>query len=187
MESLDDVLLESDDKMSKCLAFLHQEFSGLRTGKASPSLVENVMVPYYGTPTRLREIGGISTPEARMLVINSYDPTALPAIEKAILAANLGVTPMNDGRVIRIIIPELSEERRKELTKVAKRMAEECRVSIRNIRREANDAIKALQKNGKITEDERDQALDGIQKETDGYIAKVDTALAAKEKEMMAV
>jgi ribosome recycling factor len=187
MESLDDVLLESDDKMSKCLAFLHQEFSGLRTGKASPSLVENVMVPYYGTPTRLREIGGISTPEARMLVINSYDPTALPAIEKAILAANLGVTPMSDGRVIRIIIPELSEERRKELAKVAKRMAEECRVSIRNIRREANDQFKALQKNSKITEDERDQSLHQVQKETDDYIAKVDTTLAAKEKEMMAV
>ena len=145
METLDDVLLESDDKMSKCLTHLHQEFSGLRTGKASPSLVENVMVSYYGASTRLREIAGIATPEARLIVINSYDPTALPAIEKAILAANLGVTPMNDGRVIRIVIPELSEERRKDLTKVAKRMAEECRVAIRSIRREANDRIKALQ------------------------------------------
>lgn len=187
MESLDDVLLESDDKMSKCLTFLHQEFSGLRTGKASPSLVENVMVPYYGTPTRLREIAGIATPEARMIVINSYDPTALPAIEKAILAANLGVTPMNDGRVIRIIIPELSEERRKDLTKVAKRMAEESRVAIRNIRREANEQIKALQKDSKITEDERDQALEQIQKETDTYIKKVDDTYAAKEKEVLAV
>ncbi len=185
--SLDDVLLESDDKMSKCLAFLHQEFSGLRTGKASPSLVENVMVPYYGTPTRLREIAGIATPEARMIVINSYDPTALPAIEKAILAANLGVTPMNDGRVIRIVVPELSEERRRELTKVAKRMAEECRVAVRNIRREANDQIKVLQKDSKITEDERDQSLEQIQKETDAYIKKVDDTYAAKEKEVMAV
>lgn len=187
MESVDDILLEADDKMTKCLQFLHQEFSGLRTGKASPSLVENVMVPYYGTPTRLREIAGISTPEARMIVINSYDPSALPAIEKAILGANLGVTPMNDGRVIRIIIPELSEERRKEMAKVAKRMAEESRVAIRNIRRESNDAIKGLQKNSKITEDERDQALDQIQKETDGYIGKVDETLASKEKEMMSV
>lgn len=187
MESMDDVLLESDDKMSKCLAFLHQEFTGLRTGKASPSLVENVMVPYYGTPTRLREIGGISTPEPRMIVINSYDPTALPAIEKAILAANLGVTPMNDGRVIRIIIPELSEERRKELVKVAKRMSEEGRVAVRNIRREANEQVKALQKEGKITEDERDQGLAQIQKETDAYIAKIDATLASKEKEVMAV
>jgi len=187
MESVDDVLLEADDKMSKCLAFLHQEFSGLRTGKASPSLVENVMVPYYGTMTRLREIGGISTPEARMLVINSYDPTALPAIEKAILGANLGVTPMNDGRVIRIVIPELSEERRKELAKVAKRMSEEGRVAVRNIRRESNDQIKALQKGGKITEDDRDQGLAQIQKETDSYIAKIDATLAAKEKEVLAV
>lgn len=187
METLDDVMLEADDKMSKCLGFLHQEFSGLRTGKASPSLVENVMVPYYGTMTRLREIGGISTPEARMIVINSYDPTALPAIEKAILAANLGVTPKNDGRVIRIIIPELSEERRKELVKVAKRMAEEGRVAIRNIRREANEQIKALQKDGKITEDERDQGLAQIQKETDAHIARVDDTFAAKEKEVMAV
>jgi ribosome recycling factor len=187
METLDDVLLEADDKMTKCLTFLHQEFSGLRTGKASPSLVENVMVPYYGALTRLREIGGISTPEARMIVINSYDPTALPAIEKAILAANLGVTPKNDGRVIRIIIPELSEERRKDLVKVAKRMAEEGRVAIRNIRREANEQIKALQKDGKITEDERDQGLAQIQKETDLHIAKVDSTFMAKEKEVMAV
>ena len=187
MESVDDVLLEADDKMSKCLAFLHQEFSGLRTGKASPSLVENVMVPYYGTPTRLREIAGISTPEARLIVINSYDPTALPAIEKAIHGANLGVTPMNDGRVIRIVIPELSEERRKELAKIAKRMSEESRVSVRSVRREANEQIKALQKGGKITEDERDQALNQIQKDTDEYITKIDRVLAAKEKEMMAV
>ena len=187
MESIDDVLLEADDKMTKCLAFLHQEFTGLRTGKASPSLVENVMVPYYGTMTRLREIAGIATPEARMLVINSYDPTALPAIEKAILGANLGVTPMNDGRVIRIVIPELSEERRKELAKVAKRMSEEGRVAVRNIRRESNDQIKALQKDGKITEDERDQGLAQIQKETDAFIAKIDATLAAKEKEVMAV
>lgn len=187
MESLDDVLLEADDKMTKCLAFLHQEFSGLRTGKASPSLVENVMVSYYGTMTRLKEIGGISAPEARMLVINSYDPTALPAIEKAILAANLGVTPKNDGRVIRIIIPELSEERRKDLVKVAKRMAEEGRVAIRNIRREANEQIKSLQKDSKITEDERDQGLAQIQKETDAHILKVDETFAAKEKEVMVV
>ncbi len=187
MDSVDDVLLEADDKMAKCLAFLHQEFSGLRTGKASPSLVENVMVPYYGTMTRLREIGGISTPEPRMLVINSYDPTALPSIEKAILGANLGVTPMNDGRVIRIVIPELSEERRKELAKVAKRMSEEGRVAVRNIRRESNEQIKALQKDGKITEDERDKGLAQIQKETDSYIARIDATLAAKEKEVLVV
>lgn len=187
MDSIDDVLLETDDKMSKCLAFLHQEFSGLRTGKASPSLVENVMVPYYGALTRLREIGGISTPEARMIVINSYDPTALPAIEKAILAANLGVTPMNDGRVIRIIIPELSEERRKEIVKVARRQSEEARVAVRNVRRDANEWIKRLQKDGKATEDERTQALNDIQTATDAHIARIDAELKSKESEVMAV
>ena len=187
MESLDDILLNADDKMSKAVEFLHQEFSGLRTGKASPSLVENVHVDYYGTATRLREIANISTPEPRLIVINPFDPSSLNAIEKAILAANLGVTPMNDGRVIRIPIPELSEERRKELLKVAKRMAEEQRVAIRNVRREANDQIKALQKNSKITEDERDGALEEIQKSTDDYIKKIDDLVAAKEKDVMAV
>lgn len=187
MESLDEALLEAEDKMDKCIAFLQEEFGGVRTGKASPSFVENVSVPYYGTPTRLREIAGIATPEARMIVINPYDPTALGAIEKAIMAANLGVTPKNDGRVIRLILPELSEERRKELTKVLKRMSEESRVAIRNIRRESNDRIKALQKDSRITEDERDQSLEQIQKDTDSYIARVEDALASKEKEMMVV
>ena len=146
MDNLDDILLDADDKMSKSVEFLQGEFSGLRTGKASPSLVENISVDYYGTPTRLRDISGISTPEPRLLVVNPFDPSALPNIEKAILSANLGVTPMNDGRVVRIPIPELSEERRKDLTKIARRMAEDQRVAIRNIRRDANDHIKALQK-----------------------------------------
>ena len=109
MDSVDDVLLDADDKMSKSLSFLSDQFLGIRTGKASPALVENLEVPYYGTPTRLKEIAGISTPEPRLLVINAFDPTALPEIEKAILAANLGVTPMNDGRVIRIPIPPLDD------------------------------------------------------------------------------
>ncbi len=187
METVDDVLLDSEDKMDKAVTFLHQQFAGLRTGKASPSLVENVSVEYYGAPTRLRELAGISTPEPRLIVINAYDPTALPAIEKAIMAANLGVTPLNDGRVIRIPIPELSEERRKDLIKVARRQSEEQRVAIRNVRRDANEAIKGLQKHTKITEDERDQALEEIQKYTDKYIKKLDDMLAAKEKEMMTV
>lgn len=187
MESMDDVLLEADDKMGKCVEFLQQELSGLRTGKASPSLVENISVDYYGTATRLREIAGISTPEPRLIVINAYDPSALSAIEKAILGANVGVTPMNDGRVIRIPIPELSEERRNELAKVARRMAEEQRVAVRNVRRDANDQIKGLQKNSKITEDDRDYALEEIQKSTDDYIKKIDEMLAAKEKEMLEV
>ncbi|HOW97588.1 MAG TPA: ribosome recycling factor [Kiritimatiellia bacterium] len=187
MESLDDVLLESDDKMTKAVEFLQQELSGLRTGKASPSLVENVQVEYYGTQTRLRQLAGIATPEPRLIVINPYDPTSLQAIERAILAANIGITPINDGRIIRIPIPELSEERRKDLVKVGHRMAEEARVAIRNVRREANDQIKALQKGGKITEDERDEGLKEIQNYTDTYIGKVDALIAAKEKDVLTV
>jgi ribosome recycling factor len=149
--------------------------------------VQNVKVMYYGTPTRLREIANIATPESRLIVINSYDPTALPEIEKAILGANLGVTPVNDGRVVRVPIPELTQERRQEMTKVARRMAEEARVSIRNIRRDGNEAAKAAQKNGKATEDERDSGLKEIQKYTDTYIAKVDEVLKAKEHDIMEV
>jgi ribosome recycling factor len=187
MESIDEVLLDSEDKMAKSAAFVHEQFSGIRTGKASPALVENIEVPYYGTPTRLREMAGISTPEPRLIVINAYDPSVLAEIEKAILAANLGVTPMNDGRVVRVPIPELSEERRTEMTKLAKRMAEEGRVAIRNIRRESNEQVKTLQKNGKATEDERDEALKEIQKATDEHIKQIDEALKAKESEIMEV
>jgi ribosome recycling factor len=187
MDSMEEVLLDAEEKMEKTLKMLHEQFSGVRTGKASPALVENVKVQYYGTSTRLKEIAGISTPESRLIVINAYDPTALPEIEKAILAANLGVTPMNDGRVIRVPIPELNQERRKELTKVTRRMSEEGRVAVRNIRRDANEAIKKLQKDSKITEDERDQALKGVQNDTDKCIAKIDDMLKNKETEMMAV
>lgn len=187
MESVDDVLLDTEEKMSKSLSILNEQFSGIRTGKASPALVENISVQYYGTPTRMKEIAGISTPEPRLIVITSYDPTALPEIEKAILAANLGVTPMNDGRVIRVPIPELNEERRNELNKVARRMSEESRVSIRNIRRDANDTIKSLQKKSAITEDDRDEALKEIQKSTDDYIEKIDTGLKEKEADILEV
>jgi ribosome recycling factor len=187
METLDDILLESDDKMSKAVEYLQKELSGLRTGKASPSLVENITVEYYGAPTRLRELAGISTPEPRLIVINPYDPSSVANIEKAIIAANIGITPLNDGKLIRVPIPELSEERRRDLTKVAKRMAEEQRVAIRNVRREANDQIKNIQKAHQITEDERDAGLEEIQKYTDAYIKKIDDALATKDKEIMAV
>jgi ribosome recycling factor len=187
MDSLDDVMLDAEEKMDKSLAVLKEQFSGLRTGKASPALVENVSISYYGTQTRLRELAGISTPEPRLIVINAYDPTALPEIEKAILAANLGVTPRNDGRVIRVPIPELNEERRKEIVKVARRESEEARVAVRNVRRDANEWIKKLQKDGKITEDERDQALADIQKTTDEHVARIDTELKTKETEVMAV
>lgn len=187
MDSIDDIILDADERMGKCGEYLHGELSGLRTGKASPSLVENVTVDYYGTQTQLRELAGISTPEPRLIVINAYDPSSLQGIEKAILAANLGVTPMNDGKIIRIPIPELSEERRQEMTKIAKTIAEEQRVAVRNVRRDANDSVKALQKDSKITEDERSDTLEEIQKSTDEYIKKIDAMLAAKEQELMEV
>ncbi len=187
MESSDEILLEAEDKMIKCIEHLTHELSGLRTGKASPSLVDGVQVEYYGAMTRLRDIAGISVPEPRLIVINAYDPSALPAIDKAILAANIGVTPINDGRVIRIPIPELSEERRKDLIKVGKRMSEDARIAVRNVRRESNELIKTLQKNSKITEDDRDAATEEIQKLTDAHIAKVDAMIASKEKDIMVV
>ena len=187
MDNLDAVLHDALDKMNKSCGLLKEQFSGLRTGKASPALVENVSVMYYGAPTRLRDLAGISTPEPRLIVINAFDPSALRDIEKAILAANLGVTPMNDGRVIRVPIPELNEERRKEIVKVARRHAEDARISVRNVRRDANEMIKTLQKDGKITEDERDRGLDEVQKATDAHIAKIDGELKNKEAEVMAV
>jgi len=184
---LDDTLLEAEDKMDKTVQFLSQELSGLRTGKAHPSLVDTITVDYYGTPSRLRDIANISTPEPRLIVVNPFDPSSLGLIEKAIIAANIGITPMNDGRLIRVPIPELSEERRKEMAKMAGRTTEEQRIAIRNIRREANDQVKGLQKKSDITEDERDSALDDIQKSTDGHIKKMDDMLAAKEKDILDV
>lgn len=184
---IDDILLETEDKMDKAVQFLQQELSGLRTGKANPALVEHISVDYYGTPTRLRDISNISTPEPRLIVINPFDPSSLGLIEKAIVAANIGITPMNDGRLIRVPIPELSEERRKDMVKMAGRVTEDQRVSVRNIRRDSNEQVKSLQKSGDATEDERDAALDEIQKSTDAHIKKMDAMLAAKEKDIMEV
>ena len=154
---------DAEEKMDKAVQFL-QQLNGLRTGKANPALVENVTVDYYGTPTRLRDIDNISTPEPRQIVINPFDHSALGSIEKAIVSANIGITPMNDGRLIRVPIPELSEERRKEMAKLAGRTTEEQRVAVRNIRRDANEQIKAQEKQGELTEDDRADALDQIQK-----------------------
>ncbi len=187
MDSIDDVLSDAEEKMEKSATVLREQLSGLRTGKASPALVENVQVPYYGTMTRLREMANISTPEPRLIVIQPYDPSCLGEIEKAILGANLGVTPIGDGRIVRVPIPELNQERRQEMVKVARRTAEEARIAVRNVRREANDAAKALERDGKISEDDRDQALQDIQKATDTVIAGIDEILKEKETEVMEV
>jgi ribosome recycling factor len=186
MDDLEMIPLEAEEKMQKALTFLKEELSGLSTGKASPAMVDKITVDYYGSPTRLQQLGNISIPEPRLLVITPFDPSSLPEINKAILAANIGVTPMNDGRIIRIPVPELSEERRKEMVKIAGRNAEEQRIAVRNIRRDANDTIKGLEKSGDITEDDRDLVLAYIQKLTDKYVKEIDDALAAKEKDMLA-
>jgi ribosome recycling factor len=187
VETVEEVLLDIDEKMDNTIKVLKDSFNGLRTGKASPALVDGLQVTYYGAPTRLRDVANISTPEPRLITISPFDPTVLPEIEKAILAANLGVTPQSDGRIIRIPIPELSEERRKEIVKVAKRLSEESRVAVRNVRRDANETIKKLQKDGKITEDERDHGLVDVQKATDAHTGTIDTELKNKETEVMSV
>ncbi len=184
---LDNLLDELEEHMMKTEEALQQHFHGLRTGKASPALVENVMVEYYGTPTRLKEIAGISAPEPRLLVIQPWDSTAVSAVEKALLASNLGITPVNDGRSLKLPIPELSQERRTALAKQAKSQTEEAKVALRNLRRDANDVAKKGQKGGDLTEDELKKLLDDIQKLTDSYIATLDKHLAAKEKELMTV
>lgn len=181
------LIKDTQDKMDSTLKVLENQLSGIRTGKASPALVENIQVPYYGAPTRMRELANISTPEPRLIVISPYDPTVIGEIERSILGANIGVTPVSDGRVVRVPVPELSEERRREMTKVAGRMAEESRVAVRNVRRDANEACKTMQKNAKISEDERDQTLEKIQKLTDKTIEKIDIALKAKDAEVMSV
>jgi ribosome recycling factor len=187
MENVSEVLADASSKIDKSFETLKGQFAGLRTGKASPALVDGVKVDYYGAPTPLKNLATISTPEPRQIKIAPFDPSILGEMNKAILAANLGVTPQTDGRVLRITIPELNEERRKEIVKVAKKQAEDQKIVMRNIRRDANEAVKKLEKDKKITEDERDQGLEKIQKATDEGIARVDAELKSKEAEVMSV
>ena len=185
--NLEEILEDAELKMMKSVDFVQKEFATIRTGKASPALVENIYVDYYGTRTRLKELAGISTPQPRLIVIQPWDPTVLAEIERAIQKANLGITPLSDGKVIRIPIPELSEERRKDLSKVIKRMAEDGRVSVRNVRREANEEIKGVQKSGDITEDDMYRGEKEVQEKTDEYIVEIDKHLASKEKEVLEI
>jgi ribosome recycling factor len=183
--TLDDILLEAEDKMIKTEQVVINEFAGVRTGKASAALVENVTVEVYGAQMRIRELAGITTPEPRMLVIQPWDFNSLHPIEKAIQKANLGLMPAIQGKIIRLMFPELSQERRQEFVKISKKMAEDGRVSIRSIRRDINEKIKKLEKDKVITEDESFKSAEEIQKLTDKYIKMVDDTLIAKEKEIM--
>ena len=187
MAAYDALLKTTEQKMKKGIEAMQKAFAGVRTGKASPQLVDGVMVDYYGTMTRLKDIAAITAPEPRLLVIQPWDQGAVKPIEKAIIASNLGISPMSDGRVVRLPIPELSEERRKTFVKQVKERAEEARVEIRNCRRDGNEAAKKSQKDGAYTEDEKAQAEKAIQKLTDGCIKNVDDLLKAKEAELMQV
>ena len=185
--ALDDILFEAEEKMTKTEEVVQHEFSGVRTGKASPGLVENIQVDVYGSMMRIRELAGITTPEPRMLLIQPWDATTLHPIEKAIQKSNLGLNPMVDKKFIRIVLPELSTERRQEFIKVVKKMAEDGRVAIRHVRRDALEALKKDGKAGGVTEDQVEVAEKEVQKLTDQYIGKIDAHLVVKEKEIMTV
>lgn len=182
-----DVKRETEEKMKKTVEITRKEFSTIRTGRASPSLVENIKVDYYGNPTPLKQIATIQTPEARLIVIQAWDPNAIDNIEKAILSSDLGITPNNDGKVIRLSLPQLTQEKREELTKVVRKLSEDSRISVRSIRRDANDQLKKLEKDKGIPEDERFKSQDEIQKVTDKYIGQIDKLLGEKEKEILEV
>ncbi len=185
--SLDDILLEAEEKMSKTETVVQHEFAGMRTGRASPVLVENIVVEVYGSQMRIRELAGITTPEPRVLAIQPWDATTVHPIEKAIQKSNLGITPTVQGKIIRLVLPELSQERRLEMVKIVRKMTEDGRVAIRHVRRDAIEAIKKEKKAGSIAEDQEEVAEKEVQKLTDQYVAKIDAHLAAKEKEIMTV
>ncbi|MFA5007631.1 MAG: ribosome recycling factor [Candidatus Omnitrophota bacterium] len=177
-------LKETEDEMKKAIEATKREFAELRSGRANPKMVEGIRVNYYGTPTLLKEIATIGVPEARLVVISPWDPSALKEVEKAILQSDLGITPVNDGKIIRLIVPALSEERRQELIKIVKKVSEEGKVSVRTIRQNTKDKIKVFEKEKKISEDDRFKAEEELQKLTDKYIVDIDKLLLEKEKEL---
>lgn len=181
------VLNDAEDRMKKALAALDKEFSRLRTGRATTSLLDGVRVDYYGTPTPLDQLASVATPDSRTITIQPWDRKAFADIEKSILKSGLGLTPVNDGKVIRISIPPLTEDRRKDLVKVAKKYVEEAKVAMRNVRRDANELLKKKKNDKAISEDDQRKGQDDVQKLTDNYIAKTDEAFSKKEKEIMEI
>ncbi len=184
---IDDVMSTAKEKMQKSCAAYERDMMGLRAGRANPQLLDRIMVDYYGTPTPINQIGNISSPEPRLLVIAPWEAKMIPQVEKAIQKSDLGLNPSNDGKIVRLVFPELNEERRRDLTKVASKGAEETKVAIRNIRRDAVDQIKKMKKNSEITEDDQKDAEEKIQKMTDNAIKDVEAIYAKKEKEIMEV
>jgi len=182
-----EIINQTNERMTKAIQALSRELSTIRAGRANSSLLDKIFVDYYGASTPINQIAGIATPEARLLTIQPYDKTALGDIEKAIMKSDLGISPTNDGNIIRIAIPALTEERRKDLVKLVKKEAEEAKVGIRNIRRDANDDLKKAEKNGDITEDGLRNLTEDVQKLTDDHIVKIDQVAKDKEKEILEV
>jgi len=174
-------------RMAGAIAALDKEFSKLRTGRATTALVDNIVVDYYGTPTPVSQLASVSVPDPKTLTIQPWDKGAFAAVEKAILTSDLGLTPNNDGSVIRITIPALTEERRKELVKVAKKYTEDCKIAIRNVRRDLNDQLKAMEKDKEISEDEKKKGEADVQKLTDDFVKQADAAATAKEKDILEI
>ena len=175
------------EHMDKTISVLKQDLNTVRAGRANAALLDQVVVDYYGSPTPVKNLSNISVPDPRTLMITPFDPSSIKAIEKAIMTSNLGINPSNDGRNIRLVIPVVTEERRKELTKVIKKMGEDSKVAVRNSRRDANDTIKKLEKAGELTEDDVKDELDEVQKMTEKCMKEIDTIVAAKEKELMEI
>lgn len=182
-----DVINTAKDKMGKCVASVETEYASIRAGRANPAVLDKVTVDYYGVPTQINAMAAVAVSEARVLVITPWDASTLKSIEKAILASDIGITPTNDGKAIRITFPQLTEERRKELSKQVKKIAEEGKVAVRNVRRDAMEKFKAMKKNSEITEDDLKNCEKEVQKLTDKYCDEMDAASSAKEKEIMTV
>jgi len=181
------LIKEAEVNMKKSLEIVKKEFATLRAGRATPALLDKIMVNYYGTPTPVNQLANISVPEARLLVIQPWDKNSLPEIERTIMKSDLGITPASDGTVIRLAIPQLTQERRKDLLKVIKKKSEDGRVAVRNVRRDVNDQLKSIQKEGKISEDELKRSQEEVQKLTDRYIKEIDNLFNTKEQEIMQV
>ena len=181
------ILQLHEEKMTKTISVLREELAAIRAGRANPAVLDKLVVDYYGTPTPLQQVGNITVPEARVIMIQPWESKLIKAIEKEIMASDIGITPSNDGKAIRLVFPELTEERRKELAKDVKKKGEAAKVAVRNIRRDANDALKKWSKAKEVSEDEADDIEKDIQKLTDKYIAEVDKAIEAKSKEVMTV
>lgn len=180
-------LNQSDDKMKKAISSLETNFANIRAGRANPKILDKITVDYYGTATPLNQVGNVSVPEARVILIQPWESNLIKEIEKSLLASDIGITPNSDGKVIRLTFPELTEDRRKQLTKEIKKNGEDSKVVVRNIRREGMDALKKMQKNSEITEDELKTYEDKLQKLTDKYVAEIDKVVASKSEEVLKV